>query len=102
MVLPNEFIVLSAAIILGALGLCGIVAGWASSRLLGLRWSGRSSLGDAVLAGAVVLAVALTVGRLTRGNAPGPGWLALVATLSVIMRHLVRRLLGRASGPGPS
>jgi CBS-domain-containing membrane protein len=97
MVLPNEFIILSAAIILGALGLCGIVAGWASSRLLGLRWSDRTWLVDAVLAGGVALAVALTIGRLTRGNGPGPSWLALVATLSVVVRHLARRFLGRAS-----
>jgi hypothetical protein len=97
MVLPNEFIVLSAAIILGALSLCGIVAGWASSRLLGLRWSGRTWLADAVLADGIALAVALSIGRLTRGNAPGPGWLALVATLSVAGLHLARRVLGRAS-----
>ena len=96
MILPNAFIVLGATIMLGALGLCGIIAGWGSSRVLGLRWSTRTWLADGALAVGVSLALALTIGSLTRGNGPAPSWLALAATLSVVIRHVARRFVGGA------
>ena len=96
MILPNEFIALSAVIMLGMYALCGIIAGWASSRLLGLRWSTWTWMADSAFAVGVALALALTMGRLIRGNGPNPSWLALVAMLTVVARHLARRFLGRA------
>lgn len=102
MILPNEFIVLSAVIILGGIGFCGIFTGWTSSRLLGLRWSGRTWITDAALAVGLIFALALTFGWLTRGNGPDPGWLALVATLIAVLRHLGRCGVGRAPDPPAS
>jgi hypothetical protein len=96
-VLPNEFIIAMALIVSSAIGVSAIVAGWAIARLLRLRWSGLIAAGDAVLALGVGIASIFTMMWLHMNAAIGPISIAATGLLSVVLRHLARRVVGRDS-----
>jgi hypothetical protein len=96
-VLPNEFIFAMAVIVLSAIGVSAIVAGWAIARLLRLRWSGLIAAGDAVLALGVGIASIFIMAWLQMDATTGPISIAGAGLLSVVLRHLARRVVGRDS-----
>jgi hypothetical protein len=96
-ILPNEFIFAMAVIVLSAIGVCAIAVGWASARLLRIRWSGLIAAGDAVLALGVGIASIFAMAWLQMDSDTGPISIAGAGLFSVVLRHLARRVVGRDS-----
>jgi hypothetical protein len=76
----------------------GVAAGGLTCLILSQHWGGRAAAIDAVLASVVfvvssyvIVAVAMAVGALQRGAAPGLWLPYAISTASVVVRHLLTR-----------
>ena len=102
MVIPKEWLIIFAVLGLSLIAICAVVAGWAISHLLRLRWSGLTAATDAALAVGVEF-VYVTASAWLRLWDPGNGLIGIVipGLLCVLLRHLARRVAGGRGAAWP-
>jgi hypothetical protein len=90
-----------ALITVTASGLTGALVGLAMCPMLRLSWSLKIAIVDAVVAGISSIALACVLAAIAMNGGrfhAGVGGILLAAVTSVVVRHLVRRKVGR-QGP---
>jgi hypothetical protein len=88
--------------ILGVLAVVAIAVGFVATGALGLGWSVRTGLADALVAVASAVAGVLLAVALRRNESVVLIGSLMLGVSSVALRHVGRRLLGRtASAPAP-
>jgi hypothetical protein len=84
-------------LILSAIAVVASIVGFVTTGVLGMDWSVRAGLADALTAVAICIACVLLLGVLRRGEAMVPVISAIAGVLSGgVVRHVARRLFGRS------
>lgn len=97
--LSKDMVAAIAVVVVCLLGSGAVILGSGLSWLLRHEWSGRTAAMDAATAIGMFLACTVTVGLLGLDAARKLIWIAALALLSVVFRHLARFFAARkASG----
>ena len=82
-----------ALVTLVASGVIGFIVGFITCRVLKISWDAKMAVTDTMLTVAVSIAAAFAFAAIAmaRGHFdPGIGWIFLIASGSVVARHIVR------------
>jgi hypothetical protein len=82
-----------ALVTLVASGVIGLILGFITCRVLKISWNAKMAVTDTMLMVAVSIAAAFAFAAvaLARGHFdPGLQWILLIASGSIVIRHLVR------------
>jgi hypothetical protein len=82
-----------ALVTLVASGVIGFIVGFITCRVLKVSWDAKIAATDTILTVAVSIATAFAFAVIAMARGPfdpGIGWIILIASGSVVIRHIVR------------
>ena len=96
--ISSGFATVIAVIVLSTIAVAAIVMGFIVTGVLGMDWSVRTGLADALVALTIYVACALALSALRRDDGVVLIFSSVAAVLSGgVLRHVGRRLRGRAN-----